>query len=99
MSICYSSSAALVCGVASAIRMYPCRFLLSSHYRRLSKIGIGMMSSSVDVKRGDASEDVFRLGLSRTAKRSALIRFWLCGEREDDEIDFKEITLCMMSSK
>ena len=58
-----------------------------------------MMSSCVYAKRGDASEDVFRLGLGRIAKHSALIRFWLCGEIEDEEIGFKEITLCMMSWK
>ena len=58
-----------------------------------------MMSSSVDAKRGDAGGDVCRLGFSRIAKRSTLMRFWLCGEIEDEEIGFKEITLCMVSWK
>ena len=57
------------------------------------------MSSSVDAKRGDASGDVCRLGFSRIAKRSARMPFWLCSEIEDEEIGFKEITLCMMSWK
>ena len=99
MSICCRTSTALGCGSASTILMYPCKFLLTSHCRRLSEIGIGMISSSVGSKRGDTSEEVFRLWLGRTANRSALIRFWLYGETEDEEIGFKEITLCMMSWK
>ena len=99
MSICCRSSAAFGWGSASAIQMYPCRFLLTSHCRRLSEIGISMISSSAGSTRCDTSEEVFRLWLGRIANRSARILFWLCGEREDDEIDFKEITLCMMSSK
>ena len=58
-----------------------------------------MFSSSVEAKRGDADGDVWRLGFSKIAKRSARMRFWLCGEIEDEEIGFKEITLCMMSWK
>ena len=57
------------------------------------------MSSSVEAKRGDAGGDVCRLGFSKIAKRSALMRFWLYGEIEDEEIGFKEITLCMVPWK
>ena len=32
-----------------------------------------MMSSSVDARRGDGGEDVLKLGLGRTVKRSALM--------------------------
>ena len=58
-----------------------------------------MFSSSVEAKLGDAGGDVWRLGFSRIAKRSARMRFWLYGEIEDEEIGFTEITLWMVSWK
>ena len=79
--------------------MYPYKFLVSNHWHKLSEIAIDMISSSMDVKLGDAGEDVCRLGFSKIAKRSARMRFWLCGEIEDEEIGFKEITLCMVPWK
>ena len=39
-------------------------------------------------------ENVWRLGFSIIAKLSTRMCFWLCGEIEDEEIGFKEITLC-----
>ena len=57
-----------------------------------------MMSSSMDVKCGDAGGDVCRLGFSRIAKRSTRMRFLLCGEIEDEEIGFREITLYSSTS-
>ena len=56
-----------------------------------------MISFAVGLKRGDTSEEVFRLWLGRTTNRSTWIRFGLCGEIEDEEIGFKEITLCMVA--
>ena len=58
-----------------------------------------MISSSMEAKRDDVGEDFCRLGFSRIAKRSTLMRFWLCGEIEDEEIGFTEITLWMVSWK
>ena len=58
-----------------------------------------MLSSLMDAKRGDAGKDVCMLGFSKKAKRSTLMRFWLCGEIEDEEIGFKDRTLWMMSWK
>ena len=56
------------------------------------------MSSFVKAEFGDADREVRRLGFDRKAKCSARIRFWLCGEIEDEERGFKEITLCMVVS-
>ena len=52
-----------------------------------------MISSFGGSKRCDTSEVFFRLWLGRITNRSARIRFRLCGETEDEEIRFKEITL------
>ena len=57
-----------------------------------------MFSVSVRVTFGDAGAENRRLGFDRTAKRSARILFWLCGEIGDEERGFKEITLCMVVS-
>ena len=58
----------------------------------------GIFSASVRAKFGDAGEENRRLGFDREAKRSARIRFCLCGEIGDEERGFKEITLCMVVS-
>ena len=57
---------------------------------------IDIFSSSVKTELGDAGGEVRRLGFSIIAKRSARMHFWLCGEIEDEEIGFKEITLSMV---
>ena len=58
---------------------------------------IDTFSSSVGAELGDVGGDVRILGFSRIAKRSTRMCFWLCGEIQDEEIGFKEITLCMVA--
>ena len=55
-----------------------------------------MFSASVRAKLSDIGGENWRLGFDRKEKRSTRIHFWLCGEIEDEERGFKEITLCMV---
>ena len=59
---------------------------------------IGISSASEKVTFGDVDTKNRRLGFDTQAKRSTRILLWLCGEIEEEERGFKEITLCMVIS-
>ena len=59
---------------------------------------IDISSASKRATFGDVDTENRRVGFDRQAKRSARILLWLCGEIEEEERGFKEITLCMVIS-